>query len=189
MSGAMFQVQGLTGYLEGKAGLRRILRQVELTVEPGNGPVWLGVTGEDRAGKATLTQITAEGPADKAGLKEGDVVIAAENKEIRDYNQLVEAVREKETGDKISLKIRRGSETLEVAVTVEDRPGPAAPPPPSDVYMGIQGEDGPQGGARLTQITADGPAAKAGLEEGDVILWFPLPLWKRVRVRGSARIS
>jgi S1-C subfamily serine protease/photosystem II stability/assembly factor-like uncharacterized protein len=136
---------------------------------PAGSRVWLGVTGEDRAGKATLTQIIADGPAAKAGLKEGDAVIAAEGKEIRDYNQLIEAIREKEAGDKINLKISRGSETLEVAVTVDDRPGPAAPPPPSDIYMGIQGEDGPQGGARLTQITEDGPAAKAGLEQGDIV--------------------
>lgn len=131
--------------------------------------VWLGVTGEDRAGKATLTQITADGPAAKAGLKDGDAVIAADGKEVRDYAQLIEAIRGKEAGDKMALKISRGSETLEVAVTVEDRPGPAAPPPPSDIYMGIQGEDGPQGGARLIQITEDGPAAKAGLEQGDIV--------------------
>jgi S1-C subfamily serine protease/photosystem II stability/assembly factor-like uncharacterized protein len=146
----------------------------------GGGPaasrVWLGVTGADRQGKATLTQIIAEGPGAKAGLQEGDVVIDVDGKEVKDYEELIEQVRGKEAGDKVVLKINRGSETLEVTVTLEDRPAGqgggrtgAAGQPPSDVYMGILGEDGPQGGAKLTQITEDGPAEKAGLEEGDVV--------------------
>jgi photosystem II stability/assembly factor-like uncharacterized protein len=39
--------------------------------------------------------------------------------------------------------------------------------PPSNTFLGVQGEDGQ--GAKLTQITPDSPAAKAGLKEGDVI--------------------
>lgn len=43
--------------------------------------------------------------------------------------------------------------------------------PPSQVYMGIQGEDaGP--GAKLTVVSQDTPAAKAGLKAGDVIVKF-----------------
>jgi photosystem II stability/assembly factor-like uncharacterized protein len=40
--------------------------------------------------------------------------------------------------------------------------------PPSRVFMGILGEDAP-GGAKLTMVTSNAPAAKAGLKEGDVI--------------------
>ncbi|MBY0523815.1 MAG: PDZ domain-containing protein [Gemmataceae bacterium] len=38
-----------------------------------------------------------------------------------------------------------------------------------DGYLGIQGEDS-DAGARLTQITPDGPAAKSGLMAGDIVL-------------------
>src|SRR5436190_1919876 len=78
--------------------------------------VWLGVTGADREGKATLLQVVPDGPAAKAGLKEGDVVVAIEGKEIDDYDKLLEAVRGKDAGDKVALKIARGSETLDVSV-------------------------------------------------------------------------
>ena len=41
---------------------------------------------------------------------------------------------------------------------------------PSIVYLGIQGEDAPDaGGAKLTQVSGDTPAAKAGLKSGDVV--------------------
>src|SRR5262245_3505897 len=145
--------------------------------------VWLGVTGADREGKATLTQIIPNAPGEKAGLKEGDVVVAIEGKEIDDYDKLLEAVRGKDTGDKIALKISRGNESLDVTVTLEDRPagqfggrgggggggGGAPGQPQSDVYLGIQGTDGPEGGAKLTQISESGPAEKAGLEDNDIV--------------------
>ncbi|HTU89473.1 MAG TPA: PDZ domain-containing protein, partial [Gemmataceae bacterium] len=40
--------------------------------------------------------------------------------------------------------------------------------PPSPVYLGADGENA-EGGAKLTQITPNGPAAKAGLKVGDII--------------------
>ena len=42
--------------------------------------------------------------------------------------------------------------------------------PPSIVYLGVQGEDAPDaGGAKLTQVSGDTPAAKAGLKSGDIV--------------------
>jgi photosystem II stability/assembly factor-like uncharacterized protein len=40
--------------------------------------------------------------------------------------------------------------------------------PPSPVYLGVAGEN-VAGGAKLTQITPDSPAAKAGLKVGDIV--------------------
>ena len=128
--------------------------------------------------------MVAGGPAAKPGSRKAISSVAIEGKEIDDYDKLLEAVRGKDAGDKIALKIGRGSETINVTVTLADRPvgqfggrgggatggGQAAGAPlQSDVYLGIQGTDGPQGGAKLTQITEDGPAEKAGLEENDIV--------------------
>jgi hypothetical protein len=40
--------------------------------------------------------------------------------------------------------------------------------PPSPVYLGVEGEN-TESGAKLTQITPDSPAAKAGLKVGDIV--------------------
>src|SRR5262249_9186591 len=40
--------------------------------------------------------------------------------------------------------------------------------PPATVYLGVQGENAP-GGAKLVQVSPDSPAARAGLEAGDVV--------------------
>jgi putative serine protease PepD len=39
----------------------------------------------------------------------------------------------------------------------------------SHAYLGVQSEDASNGGAQVAQITADSPAAQAGLRQGDVI--------------------
>ena len=41
--------------------------------------------------------------------------------------------------------------------------------PPSQVFLGVQGEDAPGGGAKLNVVSEDTPASKAGLKAGDVI--------------------
>jgi photosystem II stability/assembly factor-like uncharacterized protein len=41
--------------------------------------------------------------------------------------------------------------------------------PPVQVFLGVQGEDAPNGGAKLTAISDDTPAARAGLKAGDVV--------------------
>jgi photosystem II stability/assembly factor-like uncharacterized protein len=41
--------------------------------------------------------------------------------------------------------------------------------PPVQVFLGVAGEDAPGGGAKLTSVTGDAPAGKAGLKAGDVI--------------------
>src|SRR5215831_3017167 len=43
--------------------------------------------------------------------------------------------------------------------------------PPQQVFLGVQGENG-DGGAKLTRITENGPAAKAGLKSGDLVKQF-----------------
>jgi photosystem II stability/assembly factor-like uncharacterized protein len=40
---------------------------------------------------------------------------------------------------------------------------------PMQVFLGVQGEDAPGGGAKLTHVSDDAPAAKAGLKSGDVV--------------------
>jgi photosystem II stability/assembly factor-like uncharacterized protein len=55
------------------------------------------------------------------------------------------------------------------AIIDTEKSGTGLPPPTA--YIGIQGDSVPEG-AKLTAITTDGPAAKAGMKAGDVITLF-----------------
>ena len=140
------------------------------------GGAWLGAFGEDREGKPTFANVLPESPAAKAGIQEGDLLVAVAGKSITEFNQLTEQVRGGQPDDKLLVKIRRGEETKELEVTLEQRPaggfggfGGRGGGSPTDAYLGIQGEDAEGGGAKMTRITDEGPAEKAGIESNDVI--------------------
>ncbi len=83
---------------------------------------------------------------------------------------MIELVRGKNPGDKLPLKVQRANDKVELALALEERPAAQRQPAQqSNVYLGIQGRDAKNGGAELTEITKDGPAAKAGLLAGDRI--------------------
>jgi photosystem II stability/assembly factor-like uncharacterized protein len=131
----------------------------------GTPPVYLGIQGEDAEG-ARLKEITPNGPAAKAELKPGDVVKAVDKKEVKSYEQFVEAFQDfHKAGDKLTLTVQRDKETKEIVVTLENRPEEERA---GDLYLGILGEDAP-GGVRLKQVVAEGPAEKAGLKVGDLV--------------------
>jgi S1-C subfamily serine protease len=83
----------------------------------------IGATGSTalsglRAG-AYLKQISPGGPADKAGLSPGDVVIAADGKVVQTFGQLVVIVQEHRPGDQISLTYYRKNTSTKVTTTVK----------------------------------------------------------------------
>jgi S1-C subfamily serine protease len=58
---------------------------------------------------AYLEQVVPGGPAAKAGLRNGDVIIVADDKPILSYDQLIVIVQEHRPGDKITLTYYRGA--------------------------------------------------------------------------------
>ncbi|MFC7595204.1 trypsin-like peptidase domain-containing protein [Terrabacter sp. GCM10028922] len=66
--------------------------------------------------------VTAGGPAAKAGVKAGDVIIAFEGKRIRAADQLIVSIRARAVGDTVSLRIERDGQQLELRMTLEADP-------------------------------------------------------------------
>ncbi|HVV23787.1 MAG TPA: trypsin-like peptidase domain-containing protein [Pseudonocardiaceae bacterium] len=58
---------------------------------------------------ALITQVTAGGPADKAGLKAGSVVVKADGRQVTSSDGLVAAVHAAAPGDKMTLTMSNGS--------------------------------------------------------------------------------
>lgn len=67
-----------------------------------------------------VEQITAGGPADKAGLKAGDVVVAINNQPIRNGQDLIERVTSTPIGTNLSVTVLRESKRQDFTVTVAD---------------------------------------------------------------------
>ncbi len=62
-------------------------------------------------------------PAEFAGVKKGDIIVAADSTKIADGGDLQKVLRDKAVGDKMTLKILRDGRPITVTVTLKEMPG------------------------------------------------------------------
>jgi putative serine protease PepD len=71
---------------------------------------------------ALVQSVTSGGPADGAGLRSGDVITKLGSTTIKGTNDLVAAIATHEPGDKVTVTVRRGSDTTDLTVTLGTQP-------------------------------------------------------------------
>ena len=110
-------------------------------MEPlGTGPGYLGITFTKDSDGLQVTEVKPEGPAARAGVKEGDVIMKIDQADLKDADtsELVKLVGGMRPGTVIALDVRRGTESLVLKVKLGARPADFTPmpsripPPPID---------------------------------------------------------
>jgi putative serine protease PepD len=82
---------------------------------------YLGVQVADGdGGGALIADVVAGGPADKAGLQKGDVVLKIGSQDIPDSKALVSAVKAGKAGDQLQMTIRRNGAEQQITATLGD---------------------------------------------------------------------
>jgi putative serine protease PepD len=71
------------------------------------------------AGVGGQRPVTPNGPADKAGIRPGDVITRFEGRPVTEPDQLVVAIRAKAPGDTVQLTVRSGGRERTVRMTLE----------------------------------------------------------------------
>jgi len=146
-------------------------------------------TGLGKAAGALVQSVESGGPAEKAGVEAGDVITRVDGKAVDKSGDLPRLIGGIKPGSRATLQVFRKGATKDIPVTVgefeADRPvkraqaEPSQPPATAKNALGIVAVDLTdaqkrelklKGGARIE--ATDGPAARAGLREGDVILTF-----------------
>jgi putative serine protease PepD len=61
--------------------------------------------------------------AEKAGLKNADVVVEFDGRKVTDADALIVSIRAKSVGDTVRLKVLRGGQTVDVTMTLQAAPG------------------------------------------------------------------
>jgi serine protease Do len=139
---------------------------------------------------AIVSDISPESPAEKAGLKPGDVITRVDKTEIRDSRHLLITLAQMRPETKVTIEYLRESKKATVDVRLGHRPaettltGIESVTPTKDVGVlnGVGVADiTPEirdqlqlparvQGAIITSVEPDSPSAQQGLREGDIIL-------------------
>lgn len=87
-------------------------------------PVALSEALDVPRGAAQVTRITEDSPAERAGLEAGDIIVAVDGQELRNYNQLRTMIGAKSPGDETELTVvNADGDDRTVNVTLDEQPG------------------------------------------------------------------
>ena len=79
-----------------------------------------GVKVLDDGAPAEQPIVTPQGPADRAGIEPGDVIVEFQGRPVTDPDELIVAIRAQRPGDTVELTVRRDGRERAVAVQLEE---------------------------------------------------------------------
>ena len=128
---------------------------------------------------ALVNEILKGGPAEKAGVRQGDVIVAFNGSDVKDPSHLQRLVAEAGIGKAVKVKVFRDGKDLELSMSLSNADGAPKQRRESDGERGQMGpadllglavDDAEQGGVVVVDVVRGGTAAEAGIRPGDVIV-------------------
>lgn len=131
--------------------------------------------GMERPFGAIITTIEKDGPSAAAGLKSGDVVLSVNDNEIQHPDALGYRLALHQTGETVTLSIRRKAETLNMPVTLVKKPERTAAGrlvvEGASPFAGAMLSDAGEGeGVLIADVARGSPAENTGFQPGDRII-------------------
>jgi S1-C subfamily serine protease len=78
--------------------------------------------GLSRSSGVLVAEVTPGGPASKAGIQQGDIIVKIDDQDMTESSNLMVAIRDKKPGDTVKVTVDRNGTTQEISVTLEERP-------------------------------------------------------------------
>lgn len=178
----------------------RIIQQLKAGKKIQRG--WLGITMQELDDNTTkalglkeskgvlVAQVIPGDPADKGGVKTGDVILRVNGEAVENPNALLNRIANLRPGDKVQMSVWRQARMQELTVTLgerkpnfvaeQDNRGIQRPTPSKELGLGLRPVEGgeeaqalglpkPQG-LLVLEIVPGSPASQIDIQPGDVIL-------------------
>jgi len=140
----------------------------------------LGVRGKQGA---LVADVTKDGPAEKAGIRSGDLITSYDGREVREEHELPAMVAATKPGTKVTVKVFREGKELSFPVTIAEMEGEAAArgsESEATKGVGLTVQDitpdiarrfdiGNLKGVLVSAVEDNSPAENAGFRQGDII--------------------
>jgi serine protease Do len=88
------------------------------------GGVEVGLVLDEDEESPTVKKVVEGGPADKAGIKAGDVIVKFDGETIHAADDLSQILNSSEPGQKVEVEVLRGEKTVKMTVTLGRKPSP-----------------------------------------------------------------
>ena len=139
----------------------------------------------DQAKGALVADVISNSPADKAGIKRGDVIVKYDNQAIIENSELPLLVAQTPLGNKVNVELVRAGSTKTISITIEELKDEDQKLPDSAIIeedkFGLSTQDLTSEIARslglkntegvlVSEVEPDSVAAEAGIRRGDVII-------------------
>lgn len=129
-----------------------------------------------------LTDIESDSPAEKAGLKAGDLVLSANGARVDNASSLITVISNIPPGETITLEIMRNKKKMSIKVIVGIRTEEKTSQlKPGEDWLGMRFgalnsfrrnfnlPENIKNGVVITEVQEDSPAAQVGLRPGDLV--------------------
>jgi serine protease Do len=137
-----------------------------------------GLSGEKGA---LVSEVLPEGPAEKGGIKAGDIIRFFDGKEIKEMSDLPRLVAATPAGKNVAVRIMRDGKEVTLPLTIDkmkdgddeeatdaaDRLGLAVRQLTKELAAAMRLKD--TAGVVVAEVKADSPAMLAGIQRGDIV--------------------
>ncbi len=155
---------------------------------------WLGVTlqeldenlakslGKDDSNGVLVADVMPDHPADRYGIKAGDIIVAIDGKAVSNARELTKLIGDTSPDDTVRVKIFRNGKQGDINIKLGERPtnnqtiatnkAPTSNLEVRDMTSQERTRLGINEGVILTSVREGSSAFKSGLRSGDIIVWF-----------------
>lgn len=85
---------------------------------------WIGILMDGRDDGVGVARVVPDGPADRSGIREGDLITSVDDTAVREPRDVQRAIMSRRAGEKVRITLQRGQKVVIATLETESMPAP-----------------------------------------------------------------